>query len=175
MVVRMRAIPSSISSIVDISAMMSATPCSSQTRARSGGREGDCCMLPSQIHVARRHVEPDFLIRHEPFGGARGPSAREERTRRTAQCGERHLNAQRHANAPYAQEIRVKPHRGFRAGAPRAPVILVRSVQDGGIELDLHRAHVERVQAGYLYAAIELEDTVLAVRPRVLVHAELRR
>src|SRR6185436_20497973 len=76
--------------------------------------------LATEIQVARRHLEPDFLIRHPSVAAARRAAVREQRALRTAQRGDRALDAKRDFDLPDAKQVGVPPVHVRVVGAERA-------------------------------------------------------
>src|SRR5688572_9692021 len=124
------AMPSAVNISMDSSARMSATPLSSRIRDASGLLVLRVDMSASQIQVAWRHVEGNFLVRDEFVAGQRGAALHEHWPHRTSHAFERGLHANRHAHAANAKQVRIEPVRFVGIRAPRAVGQLLRRELD---------------------------------------------
>src|SRR5262245_23705519 len=125
-------------------------------------------MSASKVHIARRNVEADFLIRQPSAADCCRATLEEQRARWPAKRLERRLHANRRPHTANAQQVGVEAFRHR----------VVRTERTVG-QLCLGQLHLsdpaagERGETRYLLTTDNLEEAILARRPLATRNSQL--
>src|SRR5262245_7994198 len=162
--------PNAVISSMQSSAMMSAMPCSSPSRSEIVRLLSTVCISATQVHVAWRDVEGDFLIRDDVRPPA-GATVREQHAGRTTHRRQSRLHTKGDLDSADAQQVGVEL---IGLVGRREPIVPVCQRLLGDLDLR-DAAGAKHGKAGDLLADVDFERAIFPGWIASLHNAEQRR